>query len=159
MNKLADPEMRLYILMRNDLQSLNAGKAMAQAAHASNQLVHEHKGLQALIHWEQQSKGFGTTIVLSANEEQIHQCMTECGTLTTRENMVYAHGLVYDDTYPYIVTSEIFRLLPKKLHTAPPVVKPDGQVVLFRRELTCAYVLRKAPRSQLGLIASLPLYP
>ena len=29
----------LYILMRNDLVSLNAGKAMAQASHASNAFI------------------------------------------------------------------------------------------------------------------------
>ena len=29
----------LYIFMRNDLPSMNAGKAMAQASHASSQLV------------------------------------------------------------------------------------------------------------------------
>ena len=29
----------LYIFMRNDLPSMNVGKAMAQASHASSQLV------------------------------------------------------------------------------------------------------------------------
>ena len=29
----------LYILMRNDMDSMNPGKAMAQASHASNQFV------------------------------------------------------------------------------------------------------------------------
>ena len=37
----------LYILMRNDLNSLNSGKAMAQASHASNAFVsHFHAYMQ-----------------------------------------------------------------------------------------------------------------
>ena len=31
----------LYILMRQDLPSMNAGKAMAQASHASNAFIYE----------------------------------------------------------------------------------------------------------------------
>ena len=35
----------LYILMRNDLDSLNSGKMVAQGAHAANQFTHEMKPL------------------------------------------------------------------------------------------------------------------
>ena len=33
----------LYILMRTDMDSMNPGKAMAQASHASNQFVAEYQ--------------------------------------------------------------------------------------------------------------------
>ena len=35
----------LYILMRTDMTSLNAGKAMAQASHATNAFIQESDGL------------------------------------------------------------------------------------------------------------------
>ena len=73
----------LYILMRNDLSSMNSGKAMAQASHASNAFAHymrytrceEDDGIECeglLNMWEDQTtQGFGTVLVLSVNELQM----------------------------------------------------------------------------------------
>ena len=76
--RVNDP--RLYIMMRNDLVDLNPGKAMAQAAHAANQAIHESNNYrsnrlltQYLKEWQDQAQGFGTTIVLSASKSQIQQ--------------------------------------------------------------------------------------
>ena len=65
------PEGRFYIIMREDLPSLNPGKAMAQAAHAQGvaetfftYIGNEHRKA-SWIEWKKQGYGgFGTTIVL-----------------------------------------------------------------------------------------------
>lgn len=75
----------LYLVMRNDLPSLNPGKLAAQAAHCANACVARMRGHKALLVWERQSRqSFGTTIVLGAG-------------------LRFIAGLpnkVWDDTYP-----------------------------------------------------------
>lgn len=77
----------LYLIMRNDLPSLNPGKLAAQAAHCANACVAlmENKNPALLLAWQGQSKqSFGTTIVLGAGLRFIAK-------LPNR---------VWDDTYP-----------------------------------------------------------
>ena len=65
----------LYILMRDDLESLNTGKAVAQGAHAANQFMFNMERRVDLvdvtkamyIDWLAQGGGFGVTII-SAND-------------------------------------------------------------------------------------------
>ena len=98
--------------MRTDMSSLNAGKGMAQAAHAANQFIYENvwhnreffsktgedtvDDKQRLIRtWMSQAAGFGTTIVLDATDELA---------LTDAIDAARVHdlmaGLVLDPTYP-----------------------------------------------------------
>ena len=85
----------LYILMRNDMDSLNPGKMSAQAAHASNQFVKE---LPANSSYRKEYKkwagqrGYGTTIVLAASEKEISDIVCAEGE--------YPAGMVIDETYP-----------------------------------------------------------
>ena len=64
----------LYILMRTDMDSMNPGKAMAQASHASNTFVHSvepgYNVDEALFDaWQKETQqGFGTVLVLGVNE-------------------------------------------------------------------------------------------
>ena len=68
----------LYILMRNDMDSMNPGKAMAQASHAANAFVANDiwemeqmpDGIVDLKNqWQNETtQGFGTVIVLPVNE-------------------------------------------------------------------------------------------
>lgn len=77
----------LYLIMRNDLPSLNPGKLAAQAAHCANACVAkmENTNPSLLLQWQGQSKQtFGTTIVLGAGRRFITK-------LPNR---------VWDDTYP-----------------------------------------------------------
>jgi peptidyl-tRNA hydrolase len=68
----------LFIIMRNDMASLNPGKACAAAAHAANHAAHV-LGKPKLLgnytkyqEWASQtSQQFGTTIVLEANNATI----------------------------------------------------------------------------------------
>ena len=68
-----DDTLILYIIMRIDLDSLNPGKAMAQANHAFGALkkmirVHISRQADYILWQEQTSQDFGTVIVLGGNE-------------------------------------------------------------------------------------------
>ena len=66
----------LYILMRTDMDSMNPGKAMAQASHASNAFVSNAEpgynvDEELFNAWQQSTtQGFGTVLVLGVNEAQ-----------------------------------------------------------------------------------------
>ena len=92
----------LYILMRTDLDSMNPGKAMAQASHASNAFVaevfrrNETSHQDNLYHaWNDDTpQGFGTVLVLGVTEAQM------CSAVTIADNMGFISGVVHDPTYP-----------------------------------------------------------
>jgi peptidyl-tRNA hydrolase len=113
-------EYYLYILMRNDLPSMNPGKACAQAAHASNQFVSDldiqtpknwDHVLDMYGEWAKSAKGFGTTIVLEASGPDIADAI-ECA-----KSKGYFAAEVWDPTYPFL----------------------DGQVIHHVNLMTCAY--------------------
>jgi hypothetical protein len=77
----------LYLIMRDDLPSLNPGKLAAQAAHCANACVAKmRKADSAMLRkWERESsQDFGTTIVLGAGRRFIASLPNK----------------VWDDTYP-----------------------------------------------------------
>ena len=95
-------EPTLYILMRSDIQDMNPGKAMAQAAHTQadfDEYVEDNCApdyLQgdplwsAVSNWRE-DRSFGRTIVLEATEEKIRSVTEIC-----------AHGgYTIDPTYPW----------------------------------------------------------
>ena len=123
----------MYLLMRTDLNSLNSGKAMAQAAHAGNALetafeaemqiasvepTQASKDLSdAFYNWKAQTpQGFGTTIVLGASMAQIRtdvECLGRAGLLTE---------IIHDPTYP-LVDGSVTHLVP--LDTCAYVFAPN----------------------------------
>lgn len=117
--------------MRNDLDSMNAGKAMAQASHASNAFVHhfhaymQEKNAQpvnlgevqannkAFYEWENETKqGFGTVLVLEAPMDKIQP------TIDILKSMGNIAAVIHDPTYPIV----------------------DGSIVHYIPLDTCAYV-------------------
>jgi peptidyl-tRNA hydrolase len=111
----------LYILMRDDLDSMNPGKAMAQASHASNAFVYGRKLMRhgspvnenLYQSWETEThQGFGTVLVLAVNQAEMEQAVTvaKIAELET--------GIVHDPTYPM----------------------QDGETCHFIPLDTCAYV-------------------
>lgn len=123
-----------YILMRNDLDSMNPGKAIAQATHAASMFENRMKSLveqtqdplfENLPEREAQKivelvnlydewkgdRGFGTTITLSVNISQLERVMRYGNSLRDQ---------VLDPTYPI----------------------RDGQVTHLIPLVTCAYVFR-----------------
>jgi peptidyl-tRNA hydrolase len=138
----------LYILMRNDLNSMNAGKGMAQASHASNAFVHHcdaridemNKNFPAskinevqaftssVDEWKNSTKqGFGTVLVLEAKMNEIYPVVE------VFEKIGYVAGVVHDPTYPIV----------------------DGEVVHFIPLDTCAYVF--VPNKEADQVASMLL--
>lgn len=98
--------------MRNDLASLNSGKGMAQSAHCANQanrfIRDTYSEDSVLINgfnaWEEESgHGFGTTIVLSANESQMRAVVRRVSQITDREeedDHEVVAGITHDPSYP-----------------------------------------------------------
>lgn len=113
----------LYILMRTDLASMNAGKAAAQASHASNAFVHEvnerrddlrrgavsennRLAVRMADEWRKQtSQGFGTVIVLGVNENEMRSAVV------TALKLGFIADVIHDPTYP-LVDGEIVHQLP-----------------------------------------------
>lgn len=58
----------LYILMRADMDSMNPGKGMAQAAHAANQFSFSPLNRDEHDKWAH-FNGYGTTVVLAVDSE------------------------------------------------------------------------------------------
>jgi peptidyl-tRNA hydrolase len=92
-------EPKLYIIMRKDIQDMNPGKAMAQAAHAQadfgayqSSLVNQDgdEFWQAMSAWRE-DREFGVTLVLHEPLEVINQIAS-----------VMPHsGVTVDPTYPW----------------------------------------------------------
>lgn len=140
------PKPYLYILMRNDLASLNAGKAVAQGTHAANQMVAELRRRQlhssmtpaassvhaALNIWEKEANGFGTCIVLAVNEKQMRSSVAKA-----LDDALPSHaGICHDPSYPLM----------------------DGKTLHLLPVDTCAYVFDYPARAKRHLVGY-PLMP
>lgn len=105
----------LYILMRTDLASMNPGKAMAQASHASNAFVQhaeQTKGNSVpeqytnFDQWRNETpQGFGTVIVLGVNELEMRAAVE------VAQSCDLIAGVVHDPTYP-LRDGETVHLIP-----------------------------------------------
>lgn len=139
------PKPYLYILMRNDLASLNAGKAVAQGSHAANQMVSELRKQTdrqvffksdsisaALGVWEEEANGFGTCIVLSVNEKQMRDSVAKA----LNDALPSHAGICHDPTYPLL----------------------DGATCHHIPVDTCAYVFDYPARAKRHLVGY-PLMP
>ena len=99
-------DLRLYILMRTDLVSMNPGKAVAQGAHAANQFVEEHQTNDFYKRWAASTPGgFGTTITLGVDAKQMYTAVHVARALNLLS------GVVHDPTYP-LIDGDVLHLLP-----------------------------------------------
>lgn len=147
---------RLYLLIRNDLQSMNPGKAVAHGAHAANQFAFEMNQVKewmfsAFLDWQGQARGFGTTITLHASLDEIANAVANAQAIGLPAD------LTRDPSYPYIVTAEIANLL-KHPDEFPPIYKSPHEVICFREEITAAYVFGAKEDCQ-RVIGNLGLMP
>jgi peptidyl-tRNA hydrolase len=139
----------LYIIMRDDLVSLNCGKAMAQAAHAGNAMEYHYQlkvddtinnvedsfdrsKFETLIgaygQWKRQtSQGFGTTIVLGGAMSSIRQ------DVDVLEKLGYLAAVVHDPTYP-LRDGSFTHLIP--LDTCAYVFVPNKDDPIVRAVLS-----------------------
>lgn len=94
----------LYILMRQDLASMNAGKAVAQGAHAANIMqtrIQEEGTLEqkAILESWLADRAFGTTITLTVDDRALLKVLD----LHAKHPSAAQHsvaGEVVDPTYP-----------------------------------------------------------
>jgi hypothetical protein len=129
-------EVRLYVIVRTDMDSMNPGRVAAQVSHAASQvawaafIVPRDSEIQALYaEWvgtraADQIRGFGTTIVLDGGDNFNELC--ELGT---------HHGVVIDPTYPIL----------------------DGKIVHLVNIPTCSWILARV-KDVPEQIRNLPLY-
>lgn len=137
----------LYIFMRNDLFSMNAGKAMAQASHASAQFIKEIVSSNNKLdnkkyfdNWRYEGDGFGTTIVLEGSLENIKNVIKKYAN-------DYCHGDIIDTIYPFKAQKELLDLMDEKTLTkyninicADASVDNYGMIACTRIEHTCSWL-------------------
>ena len=93
----------LYILMRTDLDSMNPGKAMAQASHAGSTFVHNAEpgynvDEELFNAWQKSTpQGFGTVLVLSVNEAQMETAVKVAESFGVDK---FPCDIIHDPTYP-----------------------------------------------------------
>lgn len=119
--------------MRNDLKSLSAGKAMAQASHATNLFLEDYEEycqtlstksktspdyiINGVNDWKHAtSQGFGTVLVLEGNMTTIKE------TIANFKQNDYLAGIAHDPTYP-ILDGSVVHHIP--LDTCGYVFVPD----------------------------------
>jgi peptidyl-tRNA hydrolase len=143
----------LYILMRNDIQSMNPGKAIAQGSHAANAFVHHfhgyaqeynsksvHEGIETSTingfnEWERSTpQGFGTVLTLEARMADISPVVS------IFKSMGYVAGVVHDPTYP-IVDGEVVHYIP--LNTCAYVFIPNKEQDEFASMLLKRFPLHR----------------
>ena len=125
----------LYVLMRTDLASMNAGKGMAQSHHCGSAFAkHMEKNKDPLYEkwFSETPQGFGTVLVLAVNEQQMRQAAK------TAEMLQFVAGVVHDPTYPL----------------------RDGDTTHFLPVDTCAYVFGDKNDPMLeAVVGNFPLHP
>jgi peptidyl-tRNA hydrolase len=143
----------LYILMRNDMDSMNCGKAIAQGSHASNAFVKHMEGfiqewnfkpvrtdqimanINGFANWEKETpQGFGTVLVLEAKYNDIKN------TIDIMDKLGYVSGIVFDPTYP-ILDGEVVHHIP--LDTCGYVFVPQKETDFVSGSLLGKFQLHK----------------
>ena len=109
---MSDDTLVLYVIMRTDLVSLTAGKAMAQANHAFGALKQRIRSCvvrqKDYLTWQESTpQEFGTVIVLGGSEGEIQTTLNDI----RRLNLPVVAGWVHDPTYP-IQDGEVTHLIP-----------------------------------------------
>lgn len=144
-----------YILMRNDISSLNAGKAIAQGSHAMQAFadIAEHNEniifptdikeefINLYYTWKQSTaQNYGTVVVLSVNKLQLDNIIGNVA-YECRDEAVLADTIT-DPTYPFIVENkEIAKLLTDNSENIfIESFMDDGKVLMCRSENTCGYI-------------------
>jgi hypothetical protein len=100
---MTDDILICYVLMRMDLDSLNPGKAMAQAHHNFGALKSAIRAniamAPAYLEWQKQStQDFGTVITLGGDERGIQMALDRVTAFHSPTKVVA--GWVWDDSYP-----------------------------------------------------------
>lgn len=142
----------LYILMRTDIPSQTTGRAMAQASHAANAFIKEFGWDKNVKSWQKQTnQGFGTAIVLAADNEIIANVWKQLpmGALKDR---------VIDPDYVIPVPSEVIPYIDKNYKRHFTLSEDKRKAFFSRKEVTCAYVFGSKEELK-PILGNLPLHP
>lgn len=126
----------VYLLSRNDLSSMTAGKELAQAQHAGVQMAakyHNHKDVKEYLAngIRDGADHFNTTVTLETDHFMIRDIVQ------LAQKLGYAADFVNDPTYPFVVDYEIARV-----YNIPWVKSlDDNKVMATRPELTLGWLL------------------
>jgi hypothetical protein len=149
-----EKDLAVYVLVRNDLPSMNPGKAMAQVHHAGVQLMGKYH-TDRLARWyleygvENDADHFNTTIVLSANLTQIENALN----IAQMFDNVLCDSIL-DPSYPFFVDTEIADFVEKD-----PAVTRVNTNLFTRPEVTCGWILMDRNNPVLkSIVAALPLH-
>jgi Peptidyl-tRNA hydrolase PTH2 len=104
----------LVILMRQDMESMNPGKACAQAAHAANCFGEKNSESGPWNEWAE-DRNFGTTLVYSCTGQDIDNLAAN---IAWSDKRVMDYDIIIDPTYPV----------------------RDGEVTHHVKIITCAYI-------------------
>lgn len=135
-----DRDLVVYVMVRNDLPSLNSGKLAAQVHHAGVQMLTKYRDHQLVKDYiadgiAQGADGFNTTLTLSANATQISAAMGKVRHLNA------VCDVLIDPTYPFFVDPEIAPLLEANTVVKRVGLTGSGKELFLRQELTCAWAL------------------
>jgi hypothetical protein len=153
----------LYLLMRNDIPSMNPGKLAAQAAHVANQFVHDlrdplkYKNRMAAYSSWVGDRGFGTTLTLGASKKQLVERFQRFQ-YGTGGDETWMYGRVFDPTYPCYISREVAEYLYQQMPDY--VIVGDSGGTLLRREMVGVYLFgdKEDPQVQ-QFVEGLHLYP
>lgn len=150
----------LYILMRNDLPSMNAGRAMAMASHATSAFLKEFGNVASVGKWKKQTKqDFGTVIVLGANRAVIESTLNFLNHNDDWIDNSVLSDEVYDPEYGMTVSGEVYSFInPQLILNDKTVFNDNNSVTFFRNEMTCAYIFGKK-ESLRSLLGDISLHP
>lgn len=127
---------KLYILVRNDLHSMNVGKAIAQASHCVSQFM--TKFPKEAKEWCKEADGFGTTVVMEGNQEELEKFMNDY----VKHQGYVCNGDIIDPTYPFKLQEEIIPFLVEGLNDIKVVdytTDQYGMVKATRKEYTSSW--------------------
>lgn len=153
------PNAYLYLLLRNDLDSMGGegGKAVAHGAHAANLFTHDfindsrQEYRADYQEWLASAGGFGTTITLSVTKRELQTAVK------IAQMMSFPASECRDPTYPYVIHREYADLI---MHPEdhPPERLENDMMLCFRSEVTAAYVFGRKGDLQ-PILKHFPLMP
>jgi peptidyl-tRNA hydrolase len=101
----------IYLLMRDELTSMNTGKACAQSHHAGTQMAlkdclsWEPLHREWLVRWASEASGFGTVLCLGVSESTMNKALDIAARLGV------PNAVVHDPAYP-LIDGSVLHLLP-----------------------------------------------
>lgn len=130
----------LYMFVATHLESMNMGKAMAQASHCANAFVADNLINtspfvdHSLIEEWMGTLGFGTQVCLTSDDFE--------STFDDLEDWAgqyqFTFGSIIDPTYPFEVSPEVFKMLREQFKVGAQ--HRNGRILCTRPEMTAFYV-------------------